>query len=105
MGNCYAAYRLGKLCFEGKAIPKNVPGAVDHLTASAEQGNPFAQYVYLDGREVPQDLDQAWDWFSAAAEQGNEYAQFFLAHFNDTQSSYASGHHQAASPPGADLPG
>ena len=63
---------------------------MDHLTASAEQGNQFAQYalgkLYLDGREVLQDPDQAWDWFSAAAEQGNEYAQFFLAHFNDTHS-------------------
>lgn len=81
----------------------------DHLTASAEQGNQFAQYalgrLYLDGREVPRDPDQSWDWFSAMAEQGNKYAQFFLAHFNDTQSSYASGRHQAASPPGADIPG
>ena len=89
-GNNYAAYRLGKLYLEGKAVPKDVPGAVDHLTASAEQGNQFAQYalgkLYLDGREVLQDPDQAWDWFSAAAEQGNEYAQFFLAHFNDTHS-------------------
>ena len=89
-GNPYAAYRLGKLYLEGKAVPKDVPGAVDHLTASAEQGNQFAQYalgkLYLDGREVPQDPDQAWDCFSAAAEQGNEYAQFFLAHFNDTHS-------------------
>lgn len=89
-GDSYAAYRLGKLYLEGKAIPKNVPGAVDHLTASAEQGNQFAQYalgkLYLDGREVPRDPDQAWNCFSAAAEQGNEYAQFFLAHFNDTHS-------------------
>lgn len=65
---------------------------MDHLTASAEQGNQFAQYalgrLYLDGREVPRDPDQSWDWFSAMAEQGNKYAQFFLAHFNDTQSSF-----------------
>ena len=88
--NSYADCWLGKLYFEGKAVSKDVPGAVDHLTASAEQGNQFAQYalgkLYLDGREVLQDPDQAWDWFSAAAEQGNEYAQFFLAHFNDTHS-------------------
>lgn len=71
--NSYADCWLGKLYFEGKAVSKDVPGAVDHLTASAEQGNQFAQ--------------------------------FFLAHFNDTQSSYASGRHQAASPPGADIPG
>lgn len=102
--NSYADCWLGKLYFEGKAVSKDVPGAVDHLTASAEQGNQFAQYalgrLYLDGREVPRDPDQSWDWFSAMAEQGNKYAQFFLAHFNDTQSSYASGRHQAASPPG-----
>ena len=107
--NSYADCWLGKLYFEGKAVSKDVPGAVDHLTASAEQGNQFAQYalgrLYLDGREVPRDPDQSWDWFSAMAEQGNKYAQFFLAHFNDTQSSYASGRHQAASPPGADIPG
>ena len=96
--NSYADCWLGKLYFEGKAVSKDVPGAVDHLTASAEQGNQFAQYalgrLYLDGREVPRDPDQSWDWFSAMAEQGNKYAQFFLAHFNDTQSSYASGRHQ-----------
>ena len=90
--NSYADCWLGKLYFEGKAVSKDVPGAVDHLTASAEQGNQFAQYalgrLYLDGREVPRDPDQSWDWFSAMAEQGNKYAQFFLAHFNDTQSSY-----------------
>ena len=107
--NSYADCWLGKLYFEGKAVSKDVPGAVDHLTASAEQGNQFAQYalgrLYLDGREIPRDPDQSWDWFSAMAEQGNKYAQFFLAHFNDTQSSYASGRHQAASPPGADIPG
>ena len=109
-GHDFSQYALGKLLyFEGNAVSKDVPGAVDHLTASAEQGNQFAQYalgrLYLDGREVPRDPDQSWDWFSAMAEQGNKYAQFFLAHFNDTQSSYASGRHQAASPPGADIPG
>lgn len=63
---------------------------MDHLTASAEQGNPFAQYalgkLYLDGREVPRAPDQAGDWFSAAAEQGNKYAQFFLEHLHDNHS-------------------
>ena len=76
--NSYADCWLGKLYFEGKAVSKDVPGAVDHLTASAEQGNQFAQYalgrLYLDGREVPRDPDQSWDWFSAMAEQGNKYA-------------------------------
>ena len=88
--NSYADCWLGKLYFEGKAVSKDVPGAVDHLTASAEQGNQFAQYalgrLYLDGREVPRDPDQSWDWFSAMAEQGNKYAQFFLDHFNDNHS-------------------
>ena len=88
--NSYADCWLGKLYFEGKAVSKDVPGAVDHLTASAEQGNQFAQYalgrLYLDGREVPRDPDQSWDWFSAMAEQGNKYAQFFLDHFNDNRS-------------------
>ena len=63
---------------------------MDHLTASAEQGNQFAQYalgrLYLDGREVPRDPDQSWDWFSAMAEQGNKYAQFFLEHLHDNHS-------------------
>ena len=114
-GHDFSQYALGKLLQSQKRMDEAVSryekaAAQDNsYAASAEQGNQFAQYalgrLYLDGREVPRDPDQSWDWFSAMAEQGNKYAQFFLAHFNDTQSSYASGRHQAASPPGADIPG
>ena len=59
--------------------------AVAHLTASADRGNPYAQYalgkLYLAGQDVKQDREAAWNWFYRSSEQGNEYAQCFLDHF------------------------
>ena len=85
--NSYADCWLGKLYFEGKAVSKDVPGAVDHLTASAEQGNQYAQYMvgklHLTGQGLPRDQAQAMAWFSRSAAQGNQYAQFFLEQRND----------------------
>ena len=85
-GNSWAAYRLGKLYLEGKAVPKDVPKAVGYLTFSAEQGNQYAQYtlgkLYLPGQDVKPDREQAWEYFCQSAEQGNEYAAFFLKHFD-----------------------
>jgi len=83
--NQYADYRLGKLYLHGEEVPKDVPKAIGHLTASAESGNQYAQYVlgklYLMGQEVAQDREAAWYWFTQSADQGNQYAQFFLDHF------------------------
>lgn len=67
-------------------MPKDVAEAVRHLTASAEAGNQYAQYVlgklYLMGQDIPQDREQALYWLTQSAEQGNEYAQFFLDRWN-----------------------
>ena len=58
---------------------------MEYLTASAEQGNQYAQYtlgkLYLTGQDVQQDREQAWAYFYESAEQGNEFAQFFVDHF------------------------
>ena len=57
-----------------------------YLTASADQGNQFAQYtlgkLYLLGRDVPPNREQAREWLIRAAAQGNEYARFFLDCFD-----------------------
>ena len=91
-GNPAAAYRLGKLYLQGALVPKDVPKALEYLTASAKEGNPLAQYtlgkLYLMGKDVERDLEEAYRWFQASAQQGNPYAQFFLDHFGETQSPH-----------------
>ena len=55
---------------------------MEYLTASAAQGNQYAQYtlgkLYLLGRDVEQDCEMAKEWLSRSAAQGNEYARFLL---------------------------
>ena len=62
---------------------------MEYLTASADQGNQYAQYalgkLYLSGRDVKQDRETAWAYFCESAEQGNQYAQFFLDHFDQAR--------------------
>ena len=83
-------YRLGKLLLQGEDVPKDTDRAIRWLTASAEQGNQYAQYalgkLYLLGQDVPQDRDAALKWFSQSAAQGNQYAQYFQDHINEFQS-------------------
>ena len=91
-GNPAAAYRLGKLYLQGELVPKDVPKALEYLTASARQGSSFAQYIlgklYLMGKDVEQDREKAYRWFEMSAEQGNSYAQFFLDHTGESQSPH-----------------
>lgn len=91
-GNPAAAYRLGKLYLQGKQVPKDVPKALEYLTASAKEGSPFTQYtlgkLYLMGKDVKPDREEAYRWFEMSAQQGNPYAQFFLDHFGETQSPH-----------------
>ena len=91
-GNPAAAYRLGKLYLQGELVPKDVPKALEYLTASARQGSSFAQYIlgklYLMGKEVEQDREEAYRWFELSAEQGNPYARFFLEHAGESQSPH-----------------
>lgn len=91
-GNPAAAYRLGKLYLQGEQVPKDVPKALEYLTASAKEGSPFAQYtlgkLYLMGKDVEQDREEAYRWFEMSAGRGNPYAQFFLDHFGETQSPH-----------------
>ena len=72
-------FGLGKLHLKNGSIPKDVKRALYWLTASAKQGNQFAQYVlgklYLLEKAAPQNQDAALHWFTLSAEQGNEYAQ------------------------------
>lgn len=86
-GNSYARYRLGKMGLTGDVIVKDVPRAVEDLTAATERGNQYAQYtlgkVYLQGFEVGQNMELAEYWLTRAAEQGQTYAQFFLDHMNE----------------------
>ena len=63
------------------------------VTASAEQGNRYAQYalgkLYLMGKEVPRDPEAAVRWFTLSAAQGNEYAQYFLDHMDEGLSIFS----------------
>ena len=85
---------MGKLLLTGDGIEKDVENAVRWLTASAEQGNQYAQYalgkLYLLGKDVPQNRDAAARWFTLSAAQGNQYAQYFLDHMNDGLSLFTS---------------
>lgn len=91
-GNPAAAYRLGKLYLQGELVSKDVPKALEYLTAYAKEGSPFAQYtlgkLYLMGKDVEQDREEAYRWFEMAAEQGNPYARFFLEHAGESQSPH-----------------
>ena len=91
-GNHHAACRLGKLYLQGELVPKDMPKALEYLTASAKEGSPFAQYIlgklYLMGKEVEQDREKAYRWFEMSAEQGNLYARFFLEHAGESQSPH-----------------
>lgn len=65
-----------------------------YLTASAGQGNQYAQYtlgkLYLLGREVERDRDTAMRWLSLSAAQGNTYAQYFIDHMDDFRGTPAA---------------
>ena len=77
----------GQASLQGENVPRENAEPVRWLTASAEQGNQYAQYalgkLYLLGKEVPKDRSSAIKWFQLAADRGNEYAQYFLEHMDD----------------------
>ena len=81
-GDSRAMYRLGKLCFTGKHVEKDVATAVAWFRQAAEQGDAYAQYtlgkLYLQGRELPQDKEEALRWLERSAAQGNVYAQYLI---------------------------
>ena len=53
----------------------NTVEAIPWLTASAEVGNSYAEYLlgklYWEGEDIPQDMGQAVYWLTQAAEQGH----------------------------------
>lgn len=61
---------------------KNIAEALPWLTASAEAGNPYAEYLLgklcWEGGDIHQDMEQALYWLNQAAEQGHPYAQILL---------------------------
>jgi hypothetical protein len=81
-----AAYTLGKLYLEGRAVTKDIRLALSYLNISAEEGNQYAQFalgkIYLLGKEVPKAKEMAIKWLTLSAEQGNEYARAFLENIN-----------------------
>ena len=80
-------YQTGKKLLMTETEVRDVGKAVRCLTASAEQGNQYAQYalgkLYLLGKDVPQDKETALRWLEKSAAQGNIYAQFFVDHASD----------------------
>lgn len=81
-GDTYSMYRLGKLCFIGDCVEKDVETALAWFRQAAERGNPYAQYtlgkLYLQGREVPRNQEEALRWLEPSAAQGNVYAQHLI---------------------------
>ena len=71
----------------GEDVQKDIPAALQFLTAAAEQGNQYAQYtlgkLYLMGKDIPRNKESAVRWFTLSAAQGNLYAQFFLDHMDE----------------------
>ncbi len=88
-GNHNVQYHLGKIYLQGKIVPRDVPQAVEYLTAAAEQGNQYAQYalgkLYLAGDEISMDKEQAAYWLAQSATQGHRYAQFLLNRLDENQ--------------------
>ena len=80
---------MGKQLLTNAKSPDQSAEAVRFLTASATQGNQYAQYalgrLYLSGKQIPQDREAAIHWLTLAAEQGSEYAQFLLNRLEDWQ--------------------
>ena len=56
--------------------------AIRWLTASADQGNQFAQYalgkLYFYDGDVPRDKEKSLYWLRLSAAQGNIYAQYLI---------------------------
>ena len=81
-GNGWAQYLLGKFCFRGEHIPKDILEAERLLTASANQNNSQAQYLlaklYLCEDGIPKDVGKARYRLWESVKQKNQYAQYQL---------------------------
>lgn len=77
-----AAYLLGKLLLEGKAVVKNIAQAIHYFETSKEHGNPWASFqlgkLYLQGKEIPKNLEKAIQYLTSSAEVGNPFSQYLL---------------------------
>ena len=74
-------YALGKLFYQGEAVPKDVGKALYHLESAAEKDHPYA--AYLAGKirlseEGYLDVEKAVRLFEAAAALGNDFAEYQL---------------------------
>jgi TPR repeat protein len=81
-GNPDASYLIGKMLLSGEHIKKDIPKAVEYLSAAAHGGNAHAMYqlgkLYLSGEDVPKDPATALRWFTDSAERGDTAAQYVL---------------------------
>lgn len=80
-GAAPAEYALGKLFYQGEAVPKDVGKALYHLESAAEKDHPYA--AYLAGKirlseEGYLDVEKAVRLFEAAAALGNDFAEYQL---------------------------
>ena len=82
LGCGVAKYRLGKIFWQGKDVPKNVDYALRWLDESVVEGNEFAEYllgkIYLKGEDVEQNVIRAEDLIRKSSAQGNKYAKYTL---------------------------
>jgi len=82
-GDAAAQFKLGRIYYNGKGVPKDAAKAVEWWRKAAEQGNADAQFnlgvAYHTGEGVPKNLVKAIEWYRKAAEQGDAQAQFNLA--------------------------
>ena len=79
-------YELGMAYYEGKAIPKNIPKAVEWLNRASVKNYAPAKVALakmnLNGDGVTRNPQLAKQLLLQAAQKGNEEAQVMLANFN-----------------------
>ncbi len=74
-GQADAQYYMSRFCEEGYGTPKNEEAAQNWLSASAENGNPYGQYLLGSKAYSNGSYDKAFEWFQKSAMQGYAVAQ------------------------------
>jgi hypothetical protein len=78
-GDPESQYTLGRRCFYGEGVEKDLAAAVQWWQTAAEKGNPAALNAmgicYERGEGVGTDMARALEYYSAAAAKGHENAQ------------------------------
>ncbi|UWQ93526.1 SEL1-like repeat protein (plasmid) [Rhodobacteraceae bacterium M382] len=84
LGTPLAQYRYGRILFEGRGGPRDIPGAIDWLTRAVAQDHLEAitllARIHLSGEDLglQRDSAQAAELLAKAATRGKSEAQYYL---------------------------